>query len=312
MNIDPKTFPLTNDMTKPSSSEHLSDLLARNFDQLTFEDYAPLFRQIAAIPTPLAPASKPLSGGVIQFWDRDPDHQILDLLGATRRRCEALGVPWQSYDDASAEALLAAELGKTHVEVYRKCLHPVQRSDFFRYCAIYLNGGLWLDADVVMVADPRPLLRSKVPIFFQRTDSHGGLANGLLFAPPRHDIFGEIVEACVANMLDEAFFEEHAKTRNIIALTGIQVVNRTVAQRVHRFLVGRQTDQLPPIGLIDDAGYRAFVQGGAAYLGAPLAYKDGPCSWQDWCRQASGNPLDPAVQQQLLRRIPAKAPDRRR
>jgi mannosyltransferase OCH1-like enzyme len=57
------------------------------------------------------------------------------------------------FDDASAAAYIAERYGPREVAAFARCRHPAMRSDYLRMCFVLAEGGLYVDADDVLVSD---------------------------------------------------------------------------------------------------------------------------------------------------------------
>lgn len=61
------------------------------------------------------------------------------------------GVEFRFFGDASARAYIAERFGARHIAAFEQCHHPAMRSDFFRMCFAVADGGLYVDADDVLM-----------------------------------------------------------------------------------------------------------------------------------------------------------------
>ena len=277
----------------------LADLCQRAFHDVRFEEYETLISHIAGITPPLEQHLFSPCGPVIQYWDHNPDEQVQKLLGATEAKCTENKIGWEFFDDARARDFLRHELGTEYLQAYQHCIHAAQRSDFFRYCYLYLNGGMWLDADLVLVASPAPLIGQTVPVFLQRP-THGGITNWFLATPARHPLFAQLLEVCLRNLADESHRAQCAEQRDILTSTGVVAINRVVARYAHDHL-RKKNQQQQPFFVIDHDLHDRFIMQGGEWLGQELAYKKDHRAWQRWCAEAPHNPLDPSRQEQLRR-----------
>lgn len=114
-------------------------------------------RDLLRAPADLASDTSALSGipkVVVQYWhdaaDIPPDVEVcmsswdvLQLGGVSRRL----------FEDRTARAFIAEELAEDHVLAFDRCHHPAMRCDYFRLCYIHRLGGLYVDADDVMLGD---------------------------------------------------------------------------------------------------------------------------------------------------------------
>jgi len=57
------------------------------------------------------------------------------------------------FDDATGHAFISDRYGAREVAAFERCRHPAMRSDYFRMCFILAEGGLYVDADDVLVGD---------------------------------------------------------------------------------------------------------------------------------------------------------------
>lgn len=89
---------------------------------------------------------------LVRFW-HDPDDVPSDV-----RRCldswEELrdqGLSFRMLDDASAAEYIAERYGPREIAAFARCRHPAMRSDYLRLCFVLADGGLYVDADDVLV-----------------------------------------------------------------------------------------------------------------------------------------------------------------
>src|SRR5437899_13001661 len=55
------------------------------------------------------------------------------------------------FDDVSASAYVADGYGAREREAFARCRHPAMRSDYLRLCFVLAEGGLYVDADDVLL-----------------------------------------------------------------------------------------------------------------------------------------------------------------
>ena len=91
---------------------------------------------------------------LIRFWH---DHSELpDDVAAcmsTWERLREQGFAVRTYDDNSAERYIRDRQGEREVAAFSRCTHPAMRSDYFRLCALVIEGGLYVDCDDVLLND---------------------------------------------------------------------------------------------------------------------------------------------------------------
>jgi hypothetical protein len=89
---------------------------------------------------------------LVRFW-HDPDDVPSDV-----RRCldswdelRDQGLSFRMLGDASATEYIAERYGPRELAAFARCRHPAMRSDYLRLCFVLADGGLYVDADDVLV-----------------------------------------------------------------------------------------------------------------------------------------------------------------
>ena len=97
-------------------------------------------------PTALIPRT------LVRFW-HDLHNVPTDV-----RRCldswDALrneGFSFRMFSDASAQAYIGERYGPRELAAFARCRHPAMRSDYLRLCFVLADGGLYVDADDVLL-----------------------------------------------------------------------------------------------------------------------------------------------------------------
>lgn len=91
---------------------------------------------------------------LVRYW-HDPD----DLPGDVRACLDswdplrAEGVELRMFSDSSAAAYITERYGSREREAFARCRHPAMRSDYLRLCFVLAEGGLYVDADDVLVGN---------------------------------------------------------------------------------------------------------------------------------------------------------------
>lgn len=89
---------------------------------------------------------------LVRFWhdlsDVPPD--VRDCL-ETWDTLHEQGFAFRMFGDASAAAYIAERYGPRGTAAFRRCRHPAMRSDYLRMCFVLAEGGLYVDADDVLI-----------------------------------------------------------------------------------------------------------------------------------------------------------------
>jgi hypothetical protein len=63
------------------------------------------------------------------------------------------GFEFRIFGATSASAYIAERYGAREGKAFARCRHPAMRSDYFRMCFVLAEGGLYVDADDVLLGD---------------------------------------------------------------------------------------------------------------------------------------------------------------
>lgn len=96
----------------------------------------------------------PIPRILVRYWD-DPERVPSDVRGCLDS-WEALrseGFSIRMFGDESAHRYIAGRYGPRETAAFERCRHPAMRSDFLRMCFVLAEGGLYVDADDVLLSD---------------------------------------------------------------------------------------------------------------------------------------------------------------
>lgn len=91
---------------------------------------------------------------LLQYWDdlrAVPDDVRICLDSWARLRDE--GFLLRLYCDESAREYISERYGERESAAFGRCRHPAMRCDYFRMCFVLAEGGLYVDADDVLLGD---------------------------------------------------------------------------------------------------------------------------------------------------------------
>lgn len=262
-------------------SENLEN---RDFSTLTIDEWREVFDAVREEKTSAPKISTSLeqlaSISVIQYWDIEPDKQILALLENNRQLCEKNNINWCLFNERSAFRFLESEFGRRYAAAFQKCFHPAMKADLFRYAYTYKNGGMWLDADFALIGSPYPLLSLTRPVFWQRNTVRRNIANSFFISTPLCGIVGSALEMSVRNIENEQLMRQCRRDRSVMPIAGPPVLEHAVAEGIYSILTNNVSVSLPKI--VDEMIFDQFVVNGGGFLGEPLNYKMSKKSWQYW------------------------------
>lgn len=82
---------------------------------------------------------------LFQFWDSpSPPNEVSVLMEGWENEP---GFNYRRYDAPEAERYIAKHFDSRALKAFKSCAVPAMQADFFRYCALYMEGGAYVDAD---------------------------------------------------------------------------------------------------------------------------------------------------------------------
>lgn len=85
---------------------------------------------------------------IIQYWD-DLSRLPRDVRECveTWSKLEAQGFQRVLFDERQARAFIGQRLGPRCERAFDRCYHPAMQADYFRLCYVFVEGGIYVDAD---------------------------------------------------------------------------------------------------------------------------------------------------------------------
>lgn len=94
----------------------------------------------------------PIPRTLVRYW-HDPDDLPDDVRAclASWNRLRSDGFDLRTFDDASGATYIRKHYTRREADAFNRCRHPAMRSDYLRMCFILREGGLYVDADDVLI-----------------------------------------------------------------------------------------------------------------------------------------------------------------
>ena len=128
---------------------------------------------------------------LFQYWDTpDPPAEVAEWIEGFK--VGNPGFRHQLYDREAASWFIRKQVGEREQRAFDAIVVPSMQSDYFRYCAIWAKGGVYVDADFQSIAPLGGLLDQAPRSMMLVWDHH--LVAGLLMARASGD---PLVRACL-------------------------------------------------------------------------------------------------------------------
>lgn len=161
----------------------------------------------------------PVPQQIIQFWD-SPDSMPARIQRATRSWMTHPGFAYRCFDDRQARQFLSENLPSAVTAAYEQAAHPVLRADLFRYVALYVLGGVYIDADDICLRFPDDII-ARCPGLTLVRKSNGVVSNNFIVAAPGHQVLRTVLDQTVANILQRV-------SNNIWEVSGPLLIDRLI------------------------------------------------------------------------------------
>jgi mannosyltransferase OCH1-like enzyme len=106
------------------------------------------------------------------------------------------------FDDADMNAFME-KMDERIYRAFQRCPMRVMQADLWRYCVLYENGGIYADADAVLMKgqDPSIFLQEKAWLVLAPETDRIHLCQWTFAAPPRSPVLRKIIDTCVDRIL---------------------------------------------------------------------------------------------------------------
>lgn len=202
---------------------------------------------------------------LFQFWDKElPPEEVTDLMGSWKQEP---GFAYRRFSLTDADTLIAEHFDRQTLDAFRDCAVPAMQADFFRYAALYVFGGAYVDADTgsnggfasMCDESDRGLLMNR----------RGNIANDVIFVrKPRDPLMLYAVRTATSNVVNRI-------ANNVWRVTGPGILThlyRSDAEEKDALFAG--------FSIENNNLFKAFV-----HFQWEMEYKDGE---EDW-RKRSGD-----------------------
>ncbi|PRA51901.1 glycosyltransferase family 32 protein [Brucella pituitosa] len=113
-----------------------------------------MLRQLGEATSRTLPSVTVIAKNLVRYWD---DHTEIpqDVKVCLDSWSPLLdeGFSLLLFDKQSALDYIADKFTNKEVEAFARCRHPAMQSDFFRMCYLLIEGGLYVDADDILLGD---------------------------------------------------------------------------------------------------------------------------------------------------------------
>jgi glycosyl transferase-like sugar-binding protein len=120
------------------------------------------------------------------------------LFGATRSWLELNPeYEYRFYDDDGCRTLIKEHFGEQTLACFESLTNGAFRADFWRYCALYVHGGVYADADMLCTRPLRKLIRENDDFIVPCGNNRRFLFSAFICSVPRHPFLKNVIDTAV-------------------------------------------------------------------------------------------------------------------
>jgi mannosyltransferase OCH1-like enzyme len=165
---------------------------------------------------------------LFQFWntERAPD----DVESLMRTWSEDPAFHYQRFNAETASVFIEENFDRQALDAYRRCGVPAMQADFFRYCVLYVHGGVYVDAGTEQVGPLASYLEHFASAVLMQRVPRNILPNGFMFfRRPGAPLLERILSFAIANI-------EKRISNNVWMVTGPGIQSRLYFSGQHEDL----------------------------------------------------------------------------
>lgn len=220
------------------------------------------------------------------------------------------GLRHRLFDREAAAGYIAAHNGPRAAAAFADCAVPAMQADYFRYCALLAEGGIWMDADTRCLQPAANLLPDGADAaVFERSNQN--VPNGcLVFREPGHPLMALVHDIATAG-IERRVSNSVWVTTGPGILTYLLLLSRLGEEdrrsldydhigldvtRSIRLCAELAAPRFPDFDRIfDGVAVRPFELAEAHAVDMALDYKSGPGHWVHWPGSIFSSERDGAV-----------------
>ena len=97
------------------------------------------------------------------------------------------------FDDNECITFIKNNYNFSIVQAWYNLKNMAHRADLWRYCILYMYGGLYLDIKIELLQDINKTIKDKNMLYTTISSSRESIFNGVIFTPPKNPIFLKLI-----------------------------------------------------------------------------------------------------------------------
>lgn len=238
---------------------------------------------------------------IVQYWhSKTLPAEIKELIRTFGERNPEMRYFLFNHDQA--ERFIGDRLGGREVAAFRSCAVPAMQADYFRYCAVYVLGGVYSDVDFCCRRPLHSMLDDQNYTILFRREPMGHLVNGFFAAKrPNSRLMKLAIDAATAT-INQRIANDVGLVTGPWIFNSLEFIHRSgslEAARHQGVSAGKKRLADTILGVVGDYERieEAFssvdiwpLDSAMHWIGkprTPLTYKESNEHWPRWQRRAS-------------------------
>ena len=109
---------------------------------------------------------------------------------------------YEFFNDNDCIKFIENNFDKNVYECYNEIKRPQHKADLFRYCLLYINGGVYIDIDIQMMSPIDEIINktNNSDLITVKSENEGtGLYQGFIITKPKNEIFKILINDMLIN-----------------------------------------------------------------------------------------------------------------
>lgn len=137
------------------------------------------------------------------------DRSVIPSKVASNMKTYAASFNRHVYDDRDILHFLSKHFGVKAVDKFNSLKFGAHKADFWRYCVLYIYGGVYMDIKTELITDLNEVFPDKNVLYCVLSTFKNHIYNGVIATPPRNIIMKEMIISIMttpSNVINREYF----------------------------------------------------------------------------------------------------------
>lgn len=135
-------------------------------------------------------------------WNYISNHPSIMEAVQSWQNCADKGQKYHFYNDSDCENFIKEYFPEQVFQAYQRCPLPVMKADLWRYCVIFIFGGIYADCDAVLLGSLDTFLQKNAWLICAPENDNVHMCNWTFSAPAGSPVLAKIIQLSVQRILE--------------------------------------------------------------------------------------------------------------